>query len=301
MTVDFRVLARIAATQDGLLTSTDLRELGVDRSSLRRLCQKGLLERVHAGVVRVAGAPISWNQRIRAACMADERLVASHRSALRLLAMRSRESAIEVTIRFPASRCLDGVRVHRSVDLDPRDVIDIDGIAVTSPARTLADAGLIFRAHEVQRLVDHSVAIGQVTKSQLIDVRRRFGEHGRNGVVSLDLAIDGLPSAAAETDSGPEVLLLRLLADAGLPEPVRQYPVRVGRERRYIDLAYPDVSLALEYDGNDPHTRVARFEDDRRRQNGLVLLGWTVLRYTHAELRDRPHSVIRQIKTILDL
>jgi very-short-patch-repair endonuclease len=103
-----------------------------------------------------------------------------------------------------------------------------------------------------------------------------------------------------ETDSGPEVALLRLLAHSGLPEPVRQHAVLVGGERRFIDIAYPQARLALEYDGNDPHTRVERFESDRSRQNGLVLLGWTILRYTHRELRDRPHRVIHQIRSFLD-
>ncbi|MEZ5245148.1 MAG: type IV toxin-antitoxin system AbiEi family antitoxin domain-containing protein [Acidimicrobiales bacterium] len=301
MSADFRELVELAAGQDGLLTTAQLRALGVDRSAQSRMCTRGLLDPVHRGVVRVAGAPITWRQRVRAACLADDRLAASHRSALRLWDMRTVDDEVEVTIRYPASRVLDGVGVHRSVDLDPRDVTHLEEIPVTSPARTLADAGLVFPAHEVRRLVDHSVAVGKVTKSELIDVRRRFSQHGRNGLVSLDLAIDALPAGAAETDSGPEVALLRLLADAGLPEPVRQHRVMIGGAPRFIDLAYPQVRLALEYDGNDPHTRVDRFESDRRRQNGLVLLGWTVLRYTHGDLRDRPHHVVRQIRSLLDL
>ena len=300
MSADFRELVAVAVGQDGLLTTAQLRALGADRSAQGRMCRRGVLVPVHRGVVRVAGAEVTWRQRVRAACLADERLVASHRSALRLWEMRSFDDEVEVTIRYPASRSLEGVRVHRSVDLDPRDVDRVDGIPVTSPDRTLADAGLVFPAREVQRLADHAVALGHVTPSQLIDVRRRYSQHGRNGLVSLDLAIDGLPAGASEADSGPEVALLRILAAAGLPEPVRQHRVMVGGESRFIDLAYPLARVALEYDGNDPHTRVDRFESDRRRQNGLVLIGWTVLRFTHRELRDRPHHVVHQIRSLLD-
>lgn len=273
MSADFRELVAVAVGQDGLLTTAQLRALGVDRSAQSRNCRRGLLDPVHRGVVRVA---------------------------LRLWEMRSFDDEVEVTIRYPASRSLECVRVHRSVDLDTRDVARVDGIPVTSPARTLADAGLVFPAREVQRLADHAVAAGWVSPPPLIDVRRRFAHHGRNGLVSLDLAIDGLPVGASEADSGPEVALLRLLADAGLPEPVRQHRVVVGGEPRFIDLAYPPARVALEYDGNEPHTRVDRFESDRRRQNGLVLLGWTVLRYTHRELRDRPDQVAHQIRSLLD-
>lgn len=301
MAVDFGKLFGTAEDQDGLLTSGQLREIGVDRSSLGRLCRRGILIRVHPGVLRLAGAPSSWRQRLRAACLTDARLVASHRSALRLWEMRTVDDQIEVTIRYPASRSLSGVSVHRSVDLEPVDTDSIADIPVTSAARTLVDAGLIFPAHEVQRLVDHSIAVGLVTKSQLIDVRRRFGEHGRNGVVSLDLAIDGIPAAVGGVESGPEIRLLRLLVEAGLPAPVRQYRVWVDGAERRIDLAYPESMLALEYDGTDAHTRVDSFVEDRRRQNGLMLLGWKVLRFTHGDLRDHPHRVVREVRRSLDL
>lgn len=204
-------------------------------------------------------------------------------------------------MRVPGDRRLAGVVVHRSVDLCARDVTDKSGIRVTTPARTLVDAGLRFPETEVQRLADHIISTGLATKSQLIEVRRRVGEHGRNGVVSLDLAIDGLPAGSAGAESGPEVALLRLLSQSGLPSPVLQFPVRVGGRRRRIDVAYPEVLVALEYDGSDVHTRVEGFVEDRRRQNELTAIGWTVLRYTHADLRDRPGAVVAQIRPLLDL
>jgi very-short-patch-repair endonuclease len=50
----------------------------------------------------------------------------------------------------------------------------------------------------------------------------------------------------------------------------------------YIDLAYPSHHLALEVDGWAFHGHRAAFDADRLRANDLVLLGWSVLRFTSA-------------------
>jgi very-short-patch-repair endonuclease len=43
------------------------------------------------------------------------------------------------------------------------------------------------------------------------------------------------------------------------------------------------------------------FVEDLRRQNGLVLAGWTVLRFTSADVLGRPHEVIAAIRTALGI
>lgn len=298
---DLHRLVQKATSQHGLLTVPDLEALGVSRSERRTLVRHGTLVPIHRGVYVLGSESPSWDQRLRAAILAPGTLrVASHRSALRLHGMRSVDTEIEVAVRHPARSRLDGVIVHRSVDLIARDITDVRGIAVTTVARSLVDAGLIFPATEVARLVDHAIAIGQVTRAELRGVRRRVGEHGRTGVVSLDAAVDALPEAAECADSGPEVDLLRLIVGAGLPVPTIQFPVtvRTGRQR-FIDLAYPEQKLALEYDGVEPHTTPEAFVRDRIRQNELVELGWRVLRYTWSDLTQTPWSVTSQIRRML--
>lgn len=290
-------LVRTATSQHGLITTSQLHTCGVTKRRRRSLVDSGLLVPVRRGVVRLAASLDTWEQRLLAVCLTPGlRLVASHRSALRLWSLRSSSDELEVAVRYPGNRALTGVTVHRSVDLVEGDITDVDGIPVTTPARTLCDAGLIFPEHEVQRLVDHAVATGLATTSELIDVRRRVGEHGRNGVGPLDGAIDGLPVGAARSESGPELKLRRLLVDAGLPEPARQYEVDAGTRTWRLDLAYPNARLGLEYDGVDVHTRVDGFVSDRRRQNDLVERGWTIFRYTHADLREHPGALVRQVR-----
>jgi very-short-patch-repair endonuclease len=87
------------------------------------------------------------------------------------------------------------------------------------------------------------------------------------------------------------VRFLQLLRAAGLAQPVRQYEVRVGDERYFLDFAFPERRLCVELDGEEAHTGAA-FQRDRSRQNALVLLGWTVLRFTWADVTERPGQIV---------
>jgi Protein of unknown function (DUF559) len=299
---DMDRLVRTATTQQGLLTTEQLRRGEVTKAQQAGLVRDGLLVAVRRGVFRLAGSATTWEQELLAVCLtAGTPLVGSHRSSLRFWNLRTRFDGIEVSVAYPGNRRMAGVTIHRSVDLVGRDITRVGMLPVTTPARTLCDAGLIFPESEVQRLTDHAVATGLVTPRELIAVRRRLGERGRNGVVRLDQAIDGLPAGAAGAESGPEVALMRLLTGSGLPVPVLQHVVLFNGHSYRFDLAYPEHRLGIEYDGVDVHTRVDRFVADRQRQNDLTAAGWTILRYTHVDLRDRPGGIVQQIRRHLRL
>jgi very-short-patch-repair endonuclease len=83
-----------------------------------------------------------------------------------------------------------------------------------------------------------------------------------------------------------EAKVLRHVRRLGLPEPSVNHRVRVGGRVRYLDLAWPDAKVAVEFDGFVPHSTRRVFDDDRERQNDLVADGWTVFRVTAAMLRD---------------
>jgi len=92
-----------------------------------------------------------------------------------------------------------------------------------------------------------------------------------------------------------------LVHDGGLPAPEPQFTVRdadgiVGR----ADLAWPDRRVIVEFDG-DVHRERAVFVKDARRQNRLIAAGWTVLRFTSADVFGRPHEVIAEMRRALGL
>jgi very-short-patch-repair endonuclease len=55
----------------------------------------------------------------------------------------------------------------------------------------------------------------------------------------------------------------------------------------------------IEIDGWAFHSDQERFQRDRSRQNRLVAAGWTVLRFTWSDLKDRPEAFVAAIRTAL--
>lgn len=85
-----------------------------------------------------------------------------------------------------------------------------------------------------------------------------------------------------------------MIVRAGLPEPVVQYEVREGGILlARVDLAYPDLRIAIEYEGDGHRTDKRQWRTDIRRQRDLEDRGWTVIRLTELDLRDTGAIIAR--------
>jgi len=74
------------------------------------------------------------------------------------------------------------------------------------------------------------------------------------------------------------------------------YPIlHDGQVIAEADFAAPELKLCIEIDGRAYHSDRATFENDRARQNALVLAGWTVLRFTWEQITAQPDEVVRQV------
>lgn len=99
--------------------------------------------------------------------------------------------------------------------------------------------------------------------------------------------------AAAES----ERLLHRILRRAGIRQWAANHPVWSNGELiAVVDVALLEDRVAIEMDGWAFHSDVDRFQRDRTRQNALVTAGWVVLRFTWADLTQRPDRVASLIK-----
>jgi hypothetical protein len=94
---------------------------------------------------------------------------------------------------------------------------------------------------------------------------------------------------------------LRLITD-GLPEPTIQHTVldHRGLFVARLDLAYERLRIGLEYDG-DHHRERDTFRYDAARLNRLRLLGWTILRFTAADVLRFPERMIAQVRAALKI
>ena len=78
---------------------------------------------------------------------------------------------------------------------------------------------------------------------------------------------------------------------ARLPVPVLQHPVG----RYTLDMAYPKVRLAIEYDGRD-HLTPERALRDLDRQAWLSTAGWKLVRFRAHDVLHRPRAVAARVR-----
>ncbi|MEM7287255.1 MAG: DUF559 domain-containing protein [Actinomycetota bacterium] len=279
-----RALARTAAsTEFGLLTTTHLGRLGLDAGSIRRRCDAGTLHRVSHGVYSLE--PPEWIDRLRAIVRLRlaGKAVASHRSAARLHGLWTGDD-LDVTIRYPSRARASGAHIHRSRDLVAGVLRGVDGIPTTSVARTLCDLGLVLPPWDVRRMVEHAVATGRVSVTEIESVRWGVSEHGRNGVSAIDQSLAAMPARGSHAESGPELRLMALLEEADLPRVCPQFEVRVAGRTYRLDFAFPHAKVAVEYDGEAFHSSPAQLRRDAARQRHLEDAGWRVLRFDRTHL-----------------
>jgi very-short-patch-repair endonuclease len=283
ITVVKPVLATIARRQHGLLTRAQVcAELTTHQ--LRHRIRSGALEIVRTGVYRVAGAPVSWEQAVLAACLAVPDGVASFACGAALWSLEGFDpGAIEITVPSRDRRRLDGVTVHDSMVDGPLHRSVVDGIPVTSAARTLCDLTAVVpqaRSWLVERAVDEALRRELVTLPRLRAVADDLAGPGRRKCTMMREILEHRAPGFHPGESAPEQRIADVLVRAGLAEPVRQHWIDVGGRRYRIDLCYPQQRIAIEYDGWDHHRGRQAFDRDRARANDLVVAGLTVLRFT---------------------
>jgi len=182
-----------------------------------------------------------------------------------------------------------GLRVRRDCVAET-DVMEVGGVRVTSPIRTAWDLARRLPLVEAVVAVDALAHRGCFVPADLLN-RRRTAQHGARGCRQLD-AVVTLSDPRAE--SPPETRLRLGLVAAGLPPPSVQYRVvdEYGYTLARVDLAYPEVKLAIEYDGA-VHFEPRRAIRDRQRDAELAGYGWLTLRLTPDDLSTMPQTTHR--------
>src|SRR4051812_33888906 len=132
-------VVRLAGTQDGVIAVRQLRALGADKSWVDRRRSMGWLAPVFRGVYGIGHPPRTRRGWYFAALLAGgERSVLSHLTAGSVHRMTDHAGRIHLGVPR-TSHAIEGIRVHRPRTLRPCDIAVVDGLRVTSPARTLID------------------------------------------------------------------------------------------------------------------------------------------------------------------
>lgn len=182
-----------------------------------------------------------------------------------------------------------GIRAHGD-RIEEDELAAVDGIPVTSGARTALDLGCWYSTTAAVAAID---ALSRATRIKAADVELLAERYpGRRGIVRARKAIALFDGGA---QSPKESWLRIVLVEAGLPPPQTQIPVtdEFGDLTVYLDMGWEDVKVAVEYDGEQHRSDRWQYTWDIRRAEMLGRLGWIVIRVVAG---DRPADIIRRVR-----
>ncbi len=284
-------LLTILSGQDGAMTTDQALTAGLTYRQLRTLLENGWSHPTQ-GVYVTPSPADPFRSSLRAALLACPDGVICGVSAARLhgLAGLPRWTPSELPhVLLPAGQTRNARRgVRRHSGLREGERTSLAGLPVTSLARTVTDLASPLRLDDLICVLDSALAAGWVPGSPPRRGLRKF--------------LAALAEADGRSESALETLLRLLLSRAGLSPEALQVKVSDGRGRVFarLDMAWPSVLLAVEADGREYHDAPQALYRDRIRANDLELSGWTILRFTWADLLHRPEWIIAQVRRAIN-
>lgn len=294
-------VVRLAAGQHGAVTQQQLTDGGVSPSTISRRAAAGMLRSVAKGIY-VVPAIENENSLLAAGLLRNATAVASHRSAARLHAMNiSDRGFAEITVERGRTHTMSGVTIHETRWLPDADTMTLNGLRLTTPARTLIDLHAVLGFEHYQRVVKDQLTVGIPTAPRFVACHCALARRGRNGTTAVrnliaDL-IDDQPFVASEL----EWRLYNELSERGIHYLRRQFaPPWYNGVEGIVDFADPVGQTIVEADGRSFHQLELDRRRDRARDREAILHGWQPLRYGWHEIVHNTEATMDELVTILE-
>ncbi len=203
---------------------------------------------------------------------------------------RPQDCEPEIVAPIAGNRRYEGVCVRR-VQIDPEEIVDLDRTRCTNLARTAIDLGRFNPREQAVAALD---AMQQVRPTMLDEVRaelKRWENHW-----GIGKAIAALKLVDPLSESPWETRLRLILCDECLCGWVLQFSVMGGRYR--LDIAWPHLKVAVEYDGAH-HRESEQHAKDLARWNRLRAAGWIVIAVTATNMMADRDEFVAQVRTAL--
>lgn len=253
-----------------------------------RLRRRDLESPVH-GVRARAGSKPTLLESIAVVLRPDQHF--SHTTAARIwgapLDSRLGDDPVHVTSSSAVVMRRTRVIGHRAASPDVREHA---GFRVSAPADAWFECAGLVSVAELVVIGDHMVGRSGLATIDDLSASIRVGARG------VRAAREALARIRVGSESRMESVLRLAVLDAGFPEPELNVDVfdGAGVFLGRVDMAWPELKVALEYDG-DHHRERDAFQRDQRRRNGFEVNGWLVI---HATARDagRPAVMFERLR-----
>lgn len=226
--------------------------------------------------------------------------VVSHESGGRLWGWPE-VPANQVTLSVPARlrHRPEWIRWHRVNDLAPGDVVRIDGLPVTSVARTAVDLAGALRPVRLRLLVERGIVERTFTLAQLGATLDRIRRQGKPGVRRMATVLDELGPGDSIPRSELERWLGVVIDLAGLPAPVHEHPLPgAGPRTGFVDRCWPEARLIVEADGRRWHDRRQQMRADQDRTLQAQAAGYETSRLGWEHLAHDPDGTAPLLRAV---
>jgi very-short-patch-repair endonuclease len=189
-----------------------------------------------------------------------------------------------------------GTHSRSSADVPVRRVA---GLPVMAPELVWIQLATVLEPRELVVLGDALVR-RKDPHVRLSTLRRTVADlpKGTRGIARLRSALE---QVRACTDSCMESRARWVLVDAGLPCPAVNVAARdsTGRFLALPDLSYPELRIAIEYDGDIHRIDTATWRRDIRRRQALEAAGWRVITCTASDVLRNPERLVAWVRAAI--
>lgn len=288
----------IGATADrgGVLATRRAPDHGISQRALQRRSASERWPHPQPGVVALPGVRLDFATHARAAVEAGgDRTLVGGRAALHLAGVGDEPSHVDVVVPHARDvRLREPVRRRRSRTLLQSDAMSIDGIALTTVARSLYDVAAWESADAAIGLLLEAC---QKRRTNAAEIRAR-GDlrtpiRGRSALLEACNLVD------AGIQSAFEARILPVLQKAGFPAPVPQAAVRTGGRTLHVDFGWPDRHVGIECLGLRYHNDRVAMRRDVARMNALGDVRWRIVWVEWDALLRQPDEVVSRVAAAL--
>ena len=132
--------------------------------------------------------------------------------------------------------------------------MDINGLRVTTPVRTMIDLAQVMGAKRLERVLEHALVEELVEFATVEQLFSAVARRGKRGVTNMRRVLEALSPEASVSESVLESRFMRIVREAGLPVPTPQFHapwLRPSNGR--VDFGFLDERIVVEVEGRRCH------------------------------------------------
>jgi very-short-patch-repair endonuclease len=293
-------IRRFASKQHGMFTTAQAFRFGATRSFLAHRTRSGAFDRLAPRVLSIGGLPLTAERRVFAGWLeSGGRSALSHETAGAYWEYPGfRSEPVQVV------RLRDGVfppvslaQVHTTRELPDTQVVEADGLLVTTPARTLFDLAPRIHPGRLEKLLDRAWSRRLVDRRIMHRTLDELAGRGTAGIVVMRQLLEDRPANYVAPESNLEGRFRKVLRDDAQCEMDRQ--VNVGTSERWcgrVDFIDRERKVIVEVQSDLHHASVSDVRSDEERARSLTEAGWQVVEVAEFDLWHRPADVQRKVR-----